>query len=77
MATSIQVKREYAEDSKSFDGLLHKLDEEYGGKWVAILESGDIIANKDLSRVHAMAKKRTANIVFVFRAYKKGQLFFR
>lgn len=77
MATAIQVKKEYAGDAKSFDDLLDKLDERYGGKWVAILENGEVIADQDLDRVYAMARKMSAEISFLFRAHKKDQLFFR
>ena len=77
MATTIQVKKEYAGDAKSFDGLLDRLDEKYGGKWVAILKDGEVIADQDLGRVYDMARKMSAEITFLFRAHKKGQLFFR
>jgi len=77
MATTIQVKREHAGDTKDFDSLLYKLDEEYDGKWVAILENGDVIADQDLSRVHAMAEEKSVRIGFLFRAHRRGQLFFR
>jgi hypothetical protein len=77
MTTTIQVKREYTDDAKSFDNLLAKLDDKYDGKWVAILESGDIVADEDLSQVHQMAEARATKITFEFRAHKKGQLFHR
>jgi hypothetical protein len=77
MAITIQVKREYANDAKNLDDLLAKLDERYGGMWVAILDNGDVVADKDLGRVHKTAKERSAKITFEFHAHKKGQLFYR
>jgi|GEM_PF-6422850 len=77
MSTTVQIKKSEVGEAEDFDDLLDKLDEKYGGNWVAILKSGDIVADKNLGRVLDVAKERSAEISFLFHAHKKGQLSLR
>lgn len=75
MAT-FQIKKEdlKAKDIKSF---FARLDEEYPDKWVAILESGDLIARDALAELYSEAEKRSTRIVGLLRASKEGRLLFK
>ena len=77
MSASVQIRKSEVGEVGDFDDLLDKLDEKYDGKWVAILKSGDIVADEDLGRVLDAAKEKSAEVSFLFQAHKKGQLFFR
>lgn len=74
MAVTIQLKREdlRSKDAKSFYA---KLNAQYAGQWVAILESGEVLANSTLVDIYAQAKD--SKIVSLFRASKSGQLLFK
>jgi hypothetical protein len=74
--STIQIKRDEvkAENGQKFLGRLNKI---YEGKWVAILASGEIVANENLNDVYAEAKKKASRILALFRASKKGQMMYR
>jgi len=77
LATTIQIKKEEVEGAKNSQEALAKLDEKYGGKWVAILENGEVIAREDLDELFDLAKEKSLKISTVFRAQSKDELLFR
>lgn len=73
MAT-VQIKRNELEGITDFTSFLAKLNELYDGKWVAILENNELIAEDTVESVQKRAKKQSSKIVFLFHASKKGEL---
>jgi ATP sulfurylase len=74
LAVTIELKRS---DLKSNDAksLYAKLNAQYPGQWVAILENGEVIANLKLTEIYAQAKD--SKIIALLRASKSGQLLFK
>ncbi|MFI5450174.1 MAG: DUF5678 domain-containing protein [Candidatus Bathyarchaeia archaeon] len=74
VSVTVELKRQdlRSENAKS---LYAKLNAQYAGQWVAILENGEVIANSKLVEIYAQAKD--SKIVSLFRASKSGQLLFK
>jgi len=75
MAT-IQIRREEVGESRDLQSLLSKLNDKYSGKWVAILENGEVIASEKMGDVYDLASKHSSKIAALFQASKKGQQLF-
>ena len=73
MAT-VQIKKEELKEVNDFNSLLAKLNELYDGKWVAILDNNELVADKTVEGVRKLAEKNKSKIVFLFHASKKGEL---
>jgi hypothetical protein len=71
---TVQIKKEELKEVKDFNSLLAKLNELYDGKWVAILDNNDLVADKTVQSVQKLAEKKNSKIVFLFHASKKGEL---
>lgn len=75
MATVLLRKEEVGEN-KDFESLFSKLNEKYSGKWVAILENGDVVADKKMKELYTMSTKRSSKIAALFQATKKDEQLF-
>jgi hypothetical protein len=75
MAT-VQLRKEEVGENKDFESLFSKLNEKYGGKWVAILENGDVVADKKIKGLYTMSARRSSKIAALFQANKKGEQLF-
>lgn len=76
MAT-VQIRRQDIGESRDIQSLLSRLREKYSGKWVMILQNGDIVADEKLETLYTIASKKKSNIAAMFQAPKKGQLFLK
>lgn len=76
-AVAIEIKQDELAKSRDMKNFYRRLSEEYEGSWVAILKTGDLIVNKDIEAVYSEAQTKSAGIVALFPAAKKGQLIFR
>ncbi len=77
MFTTVHLRKELLQASKDPNGLLANLSKKYPGRWVAILSTGEVIAEKNLQAVHAKADRKSAQIVMMLRAPKKDELLLR
>lgn len=75
MAT-VQLRRKDVGENKDFESLLSKLNEKYGGQWVAILGTGEIIAADKPEDLSKLAEEKGTEIVFTYQASKENQQFF-
>jgi len=75
MAT-VQVRKEEVGENKDLGSLFSKLNDKYGGKWVAILENGEVVADKKMEEVYNLATKRSSKIAALFQAPEKGEQLF-
>ncbi len=73
MAT-IQIRTKELVGAKDFPSFLAKLNEKYDGKWVAILENGELIARDTVEECVKDAEKPSTKLVFLFHASKRDQL---
>jgi hypothetical protein len=71
MAT-MEIRREEVGEVKDISSFFSKLNEKYSGKWVAILENGEVVAEDKLEDIYA--KKLPSKIATLFQASKKGQM---
>lgn len=77
MSTVIQIGGKELKKSENLVAFNRKLSEEYEGKWVAVLETGEVIADDNLETVYSETGKKVSRIVALFHAPKKGQLLAR
>ena len=75
MAT-VQIRRNHIGEEDG-EKLLRRLNRVYDGKWVAILDSGEIVARASLDAVYSEAEKKSSRVAALFRASKKRQLMYR
>ena len=73
MAT-VQIKSEAIGQVKDIKSLFANLNEKYDGKWVAILENGEVISTEKLGDLRSKAGEKSSSIATFFRASKKGQM---
>ena len=73
--STIQMRREELGDAKDIDALLSMLREKHNGKWIAILDNGQVVAHERLVKVYRQASKDRARIVVLFQASTKNSLF--
>jgi hypothetical protein len=76
VSTTVEIKREdlKSKDAKTF---FAKLNVEYPGKWIAILQNGDLIAKDTLAEIYSSSDEKASKIMVLFRESKKGQLLFK
>ncbi len=75
--TTIEIKRKEFEKVKDVTGFFTKLNEVYEGKWVVILKSGELIANKSLGELYSTVEKQSGTIETLFFASKNSRLLFK
>ncbi len=75
MATVLIDKKELGEvnDVKT---LFSKLAQKYSGKWVAILENGEVISTEKPEDLYKLAEEKKSKVGLVFQASIEGQQFF-
>ncbi len=71
MAT-VQIRKEDVGEVKDIQSLVTRLGEKYSGKWVAILENGEIIADEKVESLYDRANKK--KIAALFQIPRKGEL---
>jgi len=76
MSVTVEIRREglKARDAKSF---FEKLNAQYPGKWIAILENGDLVVQDRLAQIYEESEKKASKVLAMFRASKKGQLLYK
>ncbi len=77
MAITVQLKHGGLSRSRDFKSLLAVLVKKHRGKWVAILSTGEVVAEEKFETVQAEATGKSARIVFMFHAPRKGELLLR
>lgn len=77
LAVTVEIKKDQLGEAKDFKGILARLSERYEGEWVAVLDTGDLVSDKDPEAVFAEAKKRKATVTALFQVPKKGELLLR
>jgi hypothetical protein len=70
---TIQIKSKEAIGVRDFNEFLDKLNRKYDGKWVAILEDGEIVTGNTVEESSKAAEKR-GKVVFLTHASKKDRL---
>lgn len=73
MAT-VQIRKEEVGEFKDIKTFFDRLSEKYSGKWVAILDNGEIIGMENLEDVYAEVSKKKIKIATLFQVPKKGQM---
>lgn len=76
MESSIRITPKRVELTKSQDvkTFFSKLTENYGGKWVAITGTGELIANDKIEGIYSEVEQKSAKISGVFYVAKKREL---
>lgn len=77
MATTIALRNKELAKVKDVKGFFAGLDQEYGGKWVAITDNDEIVADKSLEAVYSEAEKKGSNVKALFYAAEQGELLLR
>ena len=71
MAT-VQIRKEEVGEVKDVEALFGKLSEKYAGQWVAILNDGKIVANKNLDSLYGQVNEKS--VAMLLEIPKKGQM---
>jgi hypothetical protein len=73
---TVQLRKEEVGENKNLEALFSKLNDKYSGKWVAILENGEVIGTSEMGELYTLAAKRSSKIAALFQASKKGEQLF-
>jgi hypothetical protein len=77
MATTVQIRKEELGKARNAEAFFSKLTKEHEGKWIAILENGEVVAGESLTKLYSEIDSKPAKTVALFHANKKGQLILR
>ncbi len=73
MAT-VQIRSKELAGTKDFNEFLEKLNRLHDGKWVAILDNGELVTGDTVEQASKAAAEKKGKVVFLTYASKKDQL---